>query len=211
MVQGILQEKAERVENGMNADEVMERLTRIARMMDNPINVFDFVTYLTAEGAPAPQVEVEEPAEEEPMVASSLEDAKRQVRERGEAADHVSAPPPGQIPGFTIDLPKAQRLGKGIWVRELSHDAETGAPKLKLEGTLAIIAESRKALEVIARCKGMMRDAPAPPPKPDLTTAEALALMPLSVKREWHAAYKKALADARAAGGQRLIGPTTTT
>jgi len=185
----------------MSADEVMERLTRIARLMDHPINVFDFVTYLGPQGVPAPELA------EEPMVASSLEDAQRQVRDSGSAADHVSAPPPGQAPpGFAIDLPKAERLGKGIWVRELSHDAETGAPKLKLEGTLAIIAESRKALEIIARCKGMMRDAPAPPPKVDLTVAEALELMPIEVKRAWHAAYKRALAEARAAAAPKLIG-----
>lgn len=203
MVQALLQEKAERVENGMNADEVMERLTRIARLMDTQIDVFDFVTYLGPTGAPAP----EEP--EEPMVAEDLEDAKRQVRERGTGGNHVSAPgqPP---PGFAIDLPKGQRLGKGIWVRELSHDAETGAPKLKLEATLAIISEARKALEVIARCKGMMRDTPLPPPKPDLTTAAALELMPIEVKRAWHAAYKKAIESARAAGEQKLIGGGTT-
>jgi hypothetical protein len=115
------------------------------------------------------------------------------VRERGSQAGQVQAPP-----GFAIDLPKAQRLGKGIWVRELSHDAETGAPKLKLEANLAVIAESRKALDLLARCKGMYRDAPPPPPRPDLTAEQAFRLMPEEIQEAWHAAYKEALAKSRA-------------
>lgn len=172
MVQAILQEKAEAVENGMGAEEVMELLTMVARRVrtvdqEERPDAFDFITFLGPDGTPAPE------SAEEPMVAKDLEDAKRQVRERGEGKDDqrrvVTAPP-----GFAIDLPKAKALGKGRFIKEVTHDAETGAPKIKLGGDrVEILRVGVRALEVIARCKGMMRDAPAPPPKVDLTAAEA--------------------------------------
>lgn len=196
-VQAILQEKAEAVENGMNADEVMELLTMVARRVrtvdqEERPDAFDFITFLGHDEAPVPT-----PAEE-PMVAKDIEDAKRQVRERVEGKEDqtrvVTAPP-----GFAIDLPKAKALGKGKFIKEVAHDAETGAPKIKLGGDrVEILRVGVRALEVIARCKGMMRDAPPPPPKPDLTMREVLRMIPLDVLRAYNQAVEEALARAKA-------------
>jgi len=187
-VQEMLRAKVDAVEHGMKSEEVLDLLTQVARMVNHldreEPNVFDFVTFLKPDGSPARE-------EGAPMVAEDLADAKRQVKEAEAAAKTIL--------GFAIDLPKAKALGKGHLVRELGHDAETGAPKIKLGGDrVAILQASVRALEIIARCKGMFRDAPPPPPRPALTAEEALRLIPTEVLRAWHAAYKEALAKSRA-------------
>jgi hypothetical protein len=45
--------------------------------------------------------------------------------------------------GFYIDLEKAKEAGLGRFAREISHDAETGAPKLKLLDNLAMLELSQ--------------------------------------------------------------------
>ena len=40
--------------------------------------------------------------------------------------------------GFYIDLAKALKLGKTHLIKELSHDAEMGAPGIKLQDNLAV-------------------------------------------------------------------------
>lgn len=187
-VQARLLAKVEAVENGMGSEEILDTLTRVARMVNNldreEPNVFDFVTFLRTDGTPAPE-------EVGPMVAKDLEDAKRQVKEADAAAK--------TIPGFAIDLPKAKALGRGHLVRELSHDAETGAPKIKLGGDrVAILQAGLKAIDMLARCKGMYRDAPAPPPRPNLTAREVLRAMPLELLDKWDEAVQAAEARAKA-------------
>jgi len=187
-VQQMLRAKVDAVENGMKSVEILELLTKVARMVNHldreEPNVFDFVTFLKPDGSPA-----REP--EGPMVAKDMADAQRQVKEAEAEAK--------TIPGFAIDLPKAKALGRGHLVRELAHDAETGAPKIKLGGDrVAILQASVRALDLLARCKGLYRDAPPPPPRPDLTAEQAFRLMPPAIQEAWHAAYKEALARARA-------------
>lgn len=49
-----------------------------------------------------------------------------------------------RLSGFVIDIEKALNAGKGHLVKEISHDAETGAPKLKL-------VDSQSALDKLAK------------------------------------------------------------
>jgi hypothetical protein len=67
------------------------------------------------------------------------------------------------------DLEKAKRKGLGRLVKEIAHDAETGAPKLKLQDNVAIRELTRRALKDLAEIRGLTRDQPPPPPKPNLT------------------------------------------
>jgi len=187
-VQDRLRAKVDAVEHGMKSEEILSLLTKVARMVNyldrEEPNVFDFVTFLKPDGSPALETDG-------PMVAEDIADAKRQVKEAEAAAK--------TIPGFAIDLPKAKALGKGHLVRELAHDAETGAPKIKLGGDrVAILQAAVRALDLLARCKGLYRDAPPLPPRPDLTAEQAFRLMPEEIQEAWHAAYKEALAKSRA-------------
>ena len=164
--------KVDAVEEGMAVAEIVARLTRIGRMMDTQIDAFQFIRFL------GPEVE---------GTADSLDEARAKVRAAGV---------PG--PGWEIDLEGAKARGLGHQIRKVSHDPETGAPRLELESNLAVVAESRKALDALAKIRGLYRDAPPPPPRPDLTAEEALRLMPTEVLRVWNAAYKEALAKSRA-------------
>ena len=95
--------------------------------------------------------------------------------------------------GIIASPRKAKRAGLGRWVRELAHDAESGAPRLKFhDDRMAIYELSRKALETLAKIRGLFRETPPPPPAPDFTQEEALRLMPLDVLRAWSEAYKQA-------------------
>jgi hypothetical protein len=63
--------------------------------------------------------------------------------------------------GFYIDLEKAKDAGLGRFVREISHDAQTGAPRLKLQDNLAMMELALKALADRARIYGMENARPA--------------------------------------------------
>lgn len=170
----------------VGAQETVDRLSRLARLMDvaegERPDVFDFITFLGDDPR----------ATMEPATADSIEDAKAKVREQ-KFNEH--APPPG----FAIDLPKAQRLGLGKMVKEIGHDAETGAPKIKLGGDrVALLQISLKALDSLAKIHRLYLDEPPPPPKPDLAAREIMRLMPLEALRAWDDAVAAARAKARA-------------
>jgi len=123
-------EKAVRAAPGVpTPEEVIERLTRLARMPDTEtVDVFDFVTLISPE-------------------SGNLNGAKGALKMAGM--------------GFYIDLEKAKDAGLGRFVREISHDAQTGAPRLKLQDNLAMMELARKALADLARIYGMENARPA--------------------------------------------------
>jgi len=65
-----------------------------------------------------------------------------------------------------IDLEKALKLGKTHLIKELTHDAGTGAPKIRLQDNLAVWELSRKALSDLATIYGMRKGTPPPPAEP---------------------------------------------
>lgn len=74
---------------------------------------------------------------------------------RADIRDFVRITPTG---AFEFDLQAAFAAGKGHLIKELTHDAETGAPKIKLHDTM-------DALKTLAKIEGLMQDAaPTPPP-----------------------------------------------
>jgi len=74
---------------------------------------------------------------------------------RADYKDFVTITPTG---AFEFDLQACIAAGKSWLIKELSHDAETGAPKVKLH-------DAADALKTLAKIEGLMLEA-APPATP---------------------------------------------
>jgi len=103
--------------------------------------------------------------------------------------------------GFYIDLAKALKRGKTHLIRELAHDAETGAPKIKLQDNLAVWELSRKALSDLATIYGLKKGS-RPPEPPKVELWRLLELLPNDVllvlkNATVQAKQHQTLADAR--------------
>lgn len=99
---GMLEERIERVTRRMGADEVIERLSDMARA-----SVTDFITLLNPE---------DEKTLKDADVGEGQAPAKRRILDDR----------------FYVDIPRAIREGKGHLVREIGYDRNTGLPEVKL-------------------------------------------------------------------------------
>lgn len=72
---------------------------------------------------------------------------------RADYKDFVQLTPGG---GFQFDLEGCIATGKSFLIKEVSHDPETGAPRVRLH-------DAMEALKVLAKIEGLMHD-PTPPP-----------------------------------------------
>jgi phage terminase small subunit len=164
-VKALLEARLDRVERSMKTDEIVRRLSDLARMSDREpfVDAFEFITLTGVASVQAPQ-------------GATVEQAMDAVKKAG-----------SQNQGFYIDLEKAKAAGLGRFIREVSHDAETGAPRLKLQDNLVVLRLAKDALAELATIRGLKRDkVPPPPAPPNVTVNHFLMSMPLPLLKAIH-------------------------
>lgn len=96
--------------------------------------------------------------------------------------------------GFEVDLASAIENGKGPLIKELYHDAETGAPRIKLH-------DAQAALNTLAKIHGLFSDAPPAAPPAQVNVALVLAQLSPSALAELVSALRHGAAGANGNGG----------
>jgi hypothetical protein len=117
------------------------------------------------------------------MIDARVQRAEQQITDGGmseaEAIARLTAIARGSLEpfirfvggGFELDVAQGLKAGMGPLLSELTHDAETGAPRIWLHDPL-------KAIHLLARLKGWMRDDSPPAPQPNLTIVNVLRSLP---------------------------------
>lgn len=130
------------------------------------------------------------------IVDARVQRAEQQITDGGmselEAIERLTAIARGSLEpfirlveggGFELDVAQGLKVGMGPLLTELAHDAETGAPKIRLHDPL-------KAIHLLARLKGWMRDDSRPEPRPGLTVVNVLQSLPTEVLEVLNAAME---------------------
>jgi hypothetical protein len=184
-VRRLLDAHVARAVDGMKPEEIIDRLSAIARLPDTEIaDVFDFITLI---------------GENEARLAIEACNGDK------ERATAVLRAIEGR--GFYVDLEKSKLKGLGRFVKEISHDTETGAPKLKLQDNVAVRELARRALKDLAEIRGLTRDQPLPPPRPNLTLLAILPMLSSDTLAAIRAAWQQAVAQQAQLPEAKRVGP----